>query len=192
MSERVQGIVVACHRDEWEVALESGEVIHSSLRGRHFVEYTWGDKPIAPGDRVLLEHLPDGSGVINEVLPRETVLSRRLPHSKRAIEQVVVANAEQLDRRRVALRTAAEPQTARSLPRDRRGGGALVGRRAEQDRPLDGRRVPRRRARVRAGRLPRPARVRRRGQGRASSWRPTSPGSSRFWRARAAPGRARF
>ncbi len=111
MSERVEGIVVACHRDEWEVALESGEVIHSSLRGRHFVEYTWGDKPIAPGDRVLLEHLPDGSGVINEVLPRETVLSRRLPHSKRAIEQVVVANAEQL----VAVASLSEPRLNRRL-----------------------------------------------------------------------------
>lgn len=111
MSEQVEGIVIACHRDEWEISLDSGEIIRSSLRGRHFIEFTVRDKPIAPGDRVRLEHLPDGDGVITEVLPRETVLSRRLPHSKRAIEQVVVANAEQL----IAVASLAEPRLNRRL-----------------------------------------------------------------------------
>ncbi|MBM3307833.1 MAG: ribosome small subunit-dependent GTPase A [Candidatus Eisenbacteria bacterium] len=111
MSEHVEGTVVACHRDDWEVALDSGLVIRSSLRGRHFIAFTEGDKPIAPGDRVRLEMLDDGTGVINDVLPRATVLSRRLPGAKRATEQVVVANADQL----VVVASFGEPRLNRRL-----------------------------------------------------------------------------
>jgi ribosome biogenesis GTPase len=111
MSERADGIVVVCHRDEWEVLLPDGAVVRSSLRGRHFAAVTTDDKPIAPGDRVRLGLLPDGTAVIDDLLPRERVLSRRLPRSKREVEQVVVANAEQL----VAVGSLAAPQLNRRL-----------------------------------------------------------------------------
>lgn len=111
MSGKATGIVVACHRDEWEVAVEGRGVVRSSARGRHFVEFTGGDKPIVPGDRVRLETLDDGSAVIEEVLPRDATLSRRLPGARQAREQVVVANAEQL----VAVASFGQPRLNRRL-----------------------------------------------------------------------------
>jgi len=111
MTEHASGVVVACHRDEWEVAVEGRGVLRSSARGRQFLEITGGDKPIVPGDRVSIEVLDDGSGVIEGVLPRETTLSRRLPGSRQVREQVVVANAEQL----VAVASLAGPRLNRRL-----------------------------------------------------------------------------
>ena len=92
----IRGHVLACFHDEWEVALGSGEVIRASVRARYFLGVSKDEKLLAPGDRVLVSHEPHGSWVIEEMLPRETALSRRLPGSRRPTGQVIIANAEQL------------------------------------------------------------------------------------------------
>ena len=52
-------------------------------------------KPLAVGDRVVLEPTGEREGVISEVLPRRTRLSRLQPHDPRK-EHVIVANVDQL------------------------------------------------------------------------------------------------
>jgi ribosome biogenesis GTPase len=107
--EFVTGSVLACFRDEWEVALDSGEVFRCSVRARHFASMDSEDKLLVPGDRVEVALLDDGSRVVDRRLPRETVLSRLRPRMKRKVEQVIVANAEQL----VAVASVASPKLNR-------------------------------------------------------------------------------
>lgn len=92
----VRGRVLACFHDEWEVALDSGEVTRCSVRARHFARLEKDAKLLVPGDRVEVSAGPDGPCVIEDRLPRETALSRRLPGAKHPTEQVIVANADRL------------------------------------------------------------------------------------------------
>jgi ribosome biogenesis GTPase len=63
------------------------------------------NEPVAVGDQVRVQDLDNGSGLITEVLPRRSKLSRRAPGS-RHVEQVMVANADQV----VAVFAAAKPE----------------------------------------------------------------------------------
>jgi ribosome biogenesis GTPase len=68
------------------------DLITAKLRGRH----TYGQRKTdaaALGDRVKVRKLEDGSGVIEEIVPRTRVLSRKAPGQR--IEQVLVANPDQ-------------------------------------------------------------------------------------------------
>ncbi len=103
-----EGTVLACFRDEWEVVLDSGEVRRCSVRARHFVDLDSEEKLLAPGDRVSISVLGDAV-VVEERLPRETTLSRLRPRMKRDVEQVIVANAEQL----VVVASLASPRLNR-------------------------------------------------------------------------------
>jgi ribosome biogenesis GTPase len=103
--------VLACFHDEWEVALDSGEVVRSSVRARHFARLEKDAKLLVPGDHVEVSTGPDGACVIEDRLPRETALSRRLPGAKHPTEQVIVANAEQL----VAVASLRSPPLNRRL-----------------------------------------------------------------------------
>ena len=52
--------------------------------------------PVAVGDAVTFIQLDDEEGVIEELLPRRTKLSRQYPGKREAVEQVVVANADRV------------------------------------------------------------------------------------------------
>ena len=52
--------------------------------------------PVAVGDEVVVTPLDNDEGVIEEILPRRTKFSRRYPGKRDAIEQIVVANADQV------------------------------------------------------------------------------------------------
>ena len=107
-----RGVVLACFHDEWEVLLDSGETVRCSVRARHFADMDSEEKLLAPGDRVMVA-VPDESDafVIEERLPRDTVLSRLRPRMKREVEQVIVANADQL----VAVAPLVSPELNRRL-----------------------------------------------------------------------------
>lgn len=105
------GTVLACFHDDWEVALDGGEPARCSFRARHFANAPKDEKPVVPGDRVEVSLHSDGSRVIEEVLTRETVLSRRHPFRKRPVEQVIVANAQQL----VAVASMRTPRLNRRM-----------------------------------------------------------------------------
>lgn len=90
------GRVLACFRDEWEVAIDGGGTARATVRGRHFVDLPKDAKLIVPGDRVDLALHADGSTTIESIHERRTVLSRRLPEKRRAVEQIIIANADRL------------------------------------------------------------------------------------------------
>ncbi len=52
--------------------------------------------PVAVGDEVIVMPIDNEEGVIEEILPRRTKFSRRYPGKRDAIEQLVVANADQV------------------------------------------------------------------------------------------------
>jgi len=106
-----EGRVLACFHDEWEVALDSGEVTRCSVRARHFARLEKDAKLLVPGDRVTVSAGPDGARVIEGRLSRDTALSRRLPGARHPTEQVIVANADQL----VAVASLGTPPLNRRL-----------------------------------------------------------------------------
>ncbi len=95
MTERIEGTVTKITSVLAEVDV-GGRTYQCKARGR-LIEADWGEtKPLAVGDRVAFTPIEDGEdeGVIEEVLPRRTKLSRRLPRDPR-IEHVIVANVDQ-------------------------------------------------------------------------------------------------
>lgn len=93
MSTR-EGIVVRSHGGHYYV--DTGdEVVDCTMRGR--VKQRRGESDlIAVGDRVRWSPIEEGGGIIEEVLPRHTVLSRTPPPPRAPIEQVIVANPDQV------------------------------------------------------------------------------------------------
>jgi len=104
---RVEGMVVENRGALFEVMVD-GHVVRCLLRGR-LKNVKKGDRrqaatPVAAGDRVRIALLEPGRGVIEEVLPRETGLSRTAAGS-RPLQQTLVANVDQA----VIVFAAAEP-----------------------------------------------------------------------------------
>ena len=88
------GLVVATGVGSCRVEID-GRTVDCTLRGRLTAADTEYSNVVAVGDRVLLSEEGDGTGVVEEVLPRRTALSR--PESFNALRQrVVVANADQI------------------------------------------------------------------------------------------------
>jgi len=93
MSDR-EGIVVRSHGGHYYVDT-GNEVVDCTMRGR--VKQRRGESDlIAVGDRVRWSPLEEGGGIIEEVLPRHAVLSRTPPPPRAPIEQVIIANPDQV------------------------------------------------------------------------------------------------
>ena len=95
----------------YRIALESGEVVEASLRGRLKLEKRTGDQVVI-GDRVQLEPTQSGGFTIEVVEPRRSQIVRRGAGGRRV--RVVAANIDRL----MAVFAAREP-TARKERIDR-------------------------------------------------------------------------
>lgn len=89
-----EGTVVRAHGGHYYVQ-QGNEIVDCQMRGRMKKESAESDL-VAVGDRVRWSRAPDGSGVIEEVLPRKSALSRCPPPPRRPVEQVIVANPDQV------------------------------------------------------------------------------------------------
>lgn len=88
------GLVIATGVGSCRVEID-GRTLDCTLRGRLTAADTEYSNVVAVGDRVLLSEEEDGTGVVEEVLPRRTALSR--PESFNSLRQrVVVSNADQI------------------------------------------------------------------------------------------------
>jgi ribosome biogenesis GTPase / thiamine phosphate phosphatase len=89
-----RGLVLRARSGFYTVATDDGALIESHLRGRMKKERQASDLAVI-GDRVELEILPDGTGAIESVEPRERRFSRRQPGPRGSWrEDVMVANAD--------------------------------------------------------------------------------------------------
>lgn len=107
MTEPKRGVIVRVHGGHYFVLDEDGREVDCTMRGRMKRERL-DTKIIAIGDEVLWTPAEEGTGIIEEVLPRRSVLSRQAPppRTRRArggytppeqhTEQVLMANPDQV------------------------------------------------------------------------------------------------
>jgi ribosome biogenesis GTPase len=90
----VAGLVVRARSGFYTVATDDGDRLEARLRGRMKKERQSSDLVVI-GDRVGVERLDDGTGVIESVEPRRTRFSRRQPGPRGSWrEDVMVANPD--------------------------------------------------------------------------------------------------
>jgi ribosome biogenesis GTPase len=88
------GLVLRARSGFYTVVTDAGELIEAHLRGRMKKDRQASDIAVI-GDRVRMEILPDGTGAIEAVEPRERRFSRRQPGPRGSWrEDVMVANAD--------------------------------------------------------------------------------------------------
>jgi ribosome biogenesis GTPase / thiamine phosphate phosphatase len=92
--QTVTGRVIRAQSGFYSVETEQGIVI-SRLRGRLKHKRFLADI-VAVGDRVSIAVQQDGSGAIEEVLPREHALIRTSPTARGEYQQILLANLDQL------------------------------------------------------------------------------------------------
>ncbi|OQX64786.1 MAG: ribosome small subunit-dependent GTPase A [Anaerolineaceae bacterium 4572_5.1] len=95
MSEkRYEGLVVKSQSGFFDVKTTKASLISCQLRGRLKQGGRKGDL-IAVGDRVQISILPEGTGMIEEVLPRERAIVRMDPRPRGLYRQILLANPDQ-------------------------------------------------------------------------------------------------
>lgn len=87
-----EGLVVRTHGGHYFVQTDRG-LVDCTSRGRLKKERAASDL-LAVGDKVHWSPTEPGSGVIEEVLPRKSALSRCPPPPRPQVEQVIVANVD--------------------------------------------------------------------------------------------------
>ncbi len=96
----LEGLVISDQSGFFNVEISKDQIITCRLRGR-LMEEAQSTDIAAIGDRVMIQLLSDGTGSIEAVLPRTSVLSRAMrTEGKRGAgeserEQVIIANADQ-------------------------------------------------------------------------------------------------
>lgn len=91
--ELLQGLVIRSQAGWMTVRTEKGD-FQCRVRGRLRRGRAEGDL-VAVGDQVKLAPQPDGTGRIEEVLPRHSVLSRQLSGVNYDYQQIILANPDQ-------------------------------------------------------------------------------------------------
>lgn len=90
MNEKIQGFIMAVHRDRYQVFVNGQELYARLKTGIYYQEETKEEFPTV-GDWVMVEVNPIGDSLIWQTLPRKTVFSRKDPDEGRG-EQVIAAN----------------------------------------------------------------------------------------------------
>jgi len=88
------GLVLRARSGFYTIATDEGDLVEARLRGRVKRERQASDLAVI-GDRVTVERLPDGTGAIVAIEPRESRFSRRQPGPRGSWrEDVMVANPD--------------------------------------------------------------------------------------------------
>ncbi len=92
--ERIPGWVTRLQSGFYSVKTDQGMIV-CRLRGR-LKKGAWAEDVVAAGDRVLISLQSDGTGMVEEVLPREKALIRLAPTPRGVYKQVLLANPDQM------------------------------------------------------------------------------------------------
>jgi ribosome biogenesis GTPase len=90
----LRGLVIKAQSGFFGVKTESG-IVTCRLRGRLKRGPRLGDI-LAVGDRVKISVQPDGSGMIEEIEPRQRMFSRMAPTPRGEYQQIIIANPDQV------------------------------------------------------------------------------------------------
>lgn len=88
-----EGIVVRSTGSWYDVQV-GDRLVASKVRGRFRLEGQDETNPVVVGDRVSIRMNPDDTGLITEIHPRTSKLSRRAAGRRVGLEQVIVANLD--------------------------------------------------------------------------------------------------
>ena len=91
----ISGTVTRYQSGFYTILVEPGKTITCGLRGRLKRRTIQGDI-IAVGDDVLISLLPEGSGMIEDILPRHSELVRMDPTPRGDFRQILLANPDQM------------------------------------------------------------------------------------------------
>lgn len=89
-----EGLLVKYQSGFFEIKISETETITCELRGRLKKGARTGDI-LAVGDHVQISILPEGTGMIEKVLPRERAIVRMDPRPRGVYRQVLLANPDQ-------------------------------------------------------------------------------------------------
>lgn len=103
-ADLLHGRVTRYQSGFFTILVEDGRIITCGIRGRLKRRKVQGDI-ISIGDEVKITLLQDGSGVIEEIVPRASELVRLDPTPRGAFRQILLANADQI----VAVFACANP-----------------------------------------------------------------------------------
>ncbi|MDP2966482.1 MAG: ribosome small subunit-dependent GTPase A [Pelolinea sp.] len=92
--EKNHGVIIRSRSGFYTVRTPSGEVT-CQMRGR-LKEERLNTSLVAVGDKVTISVLPDGSGVIESILPREKEFFRMAPTARGEFKQIMLANPDQV------------------------------------------------------------------------------------------------
>jgi ribosome biogenesis GTPase len=90
----IDGLITSSQSGFYSVETQDGPVV-CQLRGRLKQGRREGDVA-AVGDRVRITVLEDGSGVIEEIAPRQRMFSRMAPNPQGEYQQILIANPDQV------------------------------------------------------------------------------------------------
>lgn len=93
--ENVRGTVIRSTGSWYEVAVDD-HIVQCKVRGKFRLEDSGHTNPVAVGDRVQLRMEKDGTGLINEIEPRQNRLCRRAAGRRVGLEHVIVANIDRV------------------------------------------------------------------------------------------------
>jgi len=91
---KLNGLVTRLQAGFYTVQVDDREIT-CRLRGRH-KKNRLNEDIVAVGDRVEIHLLKDGSGVIEEIQPREKIFFRMAPSARGDYKQILLANPDQV------------------------------------------------------------------------------------------------
>ena len=92
--EKIQGLLIKSQSGFFDVQTTEAGLISCQLRGKLKQGGRKGDL-LAVGDRVIITILPEGTGMIEEILPRDRAIVRMDPRPRGVYRQVLLANPDQ-------------------------------------------------------------------------------------------------
>jgi ribosome biogenesis GTPase len=89
----IEGRVTKSTGSWYDVTFSDGSFIPCRVPGKFRLEELDQTNPVAIGDRVTVEKLTDGSGIIREIHERQNMLTRLATHGRRG-QQILAANID--------------------------------------------------------------------------------------------------
>lgn len=100
------GLVLKTTGKRYRVKLDSGSTLDCAIRGKLRLKGIKTTNPVTVGDRVVVDSLPDGSGIITAIHPRKNYIIRKSSNLSREAH-IIASNIDQA----LLIVTLTQPET---------------------------------------------------------------------------------